>query len=439
MTSSLDSYIDGLFSTYPPGFDLTLDRISRLLEQLGRPQDRLPPTFHIAGTNGKGSTAAFLQAICEAAGLRCHTHTSPHLVRYNERYRLAGSPSGKFVDEGELQQVLEEIVAANGSADITVFEMLTVAVFVLFARHPADIAIIEVGLGGRFDATNVLQKPLASIITTIALDHQHYLGDTAEKIAFEKAGIIKPDCPVFLAPQSHDVRPVVEAVAAEKGAPIFIAGQEFLAYEEHGRLIYQDQTGLLDLPLPALAGKHQIDNASTAIAALRHTGKEISEQAIAAGLEAVNWPGRLQRLSSGTLVDLAPSGAEIWVDGGHNPNAGDAISRVFQISQKRQPRPFFLIAGMLNTKDPAGYFEAFRDMPQGAFTVDLNSSDAGIPCAQLADFAQGYGYPVTSIGQIGDALSAIAQETFDIPPRILIGGSLYLAGDALDQNGTPPA
>jgi dihydrofolate synthase/folylpolyglutamate synthase len=438
VASALDNYLDLLFDTYPPGFDLTLDRISNLLEKLDNPQRQLPPVIHVAGTNGKGSTAAFLHAIVEAAGLRCHTHTSPHLVRYNERYRLAGVPGGALVSDDELLETLQLIVAASNDQPITVFEILTSAVFVLFAKHPADLAVIEVGLGGRFDATNVITDPLASVITTIALDHQHYLGDTAEEIAFEKAGIIKPGRPVFLGPQSHDIRPVVEQVAAKQRAPIYIAGQEFMAYEEHGRLIYQDEHGLLDLPLPGLTGKHQIDNAGTAIAALRYSGLEIPEQAYSKGLSQVEWPGRLQLLRRGALLSLCPPGTELWIDGGHNPNAGDAISHVFQIAQKRNPRPFFLIAGMLNTKDPRGYFEAFADLPAQAYTVEINSSDAGISSDELAKLATGYGYPVTSAGQIKAALQQISDLNLSEHPRILIGGSLYLAGDALDQNGTPP-
>lgn len=302
-----DRQIEHLMTLHPKGFDLSLERISRLLERLGNPQDRLPPVIHIAGTNGKGSAAAFSRALLEAAGYRVHVHTSPHLVNWHERYRLAAEGGGKFVADDVLADAIGRVADANRGETITVFEILTAVTFLLFSEHPADAAIIEVGLGGRFDATNVIKKPAVSVIMPVSLDHEAYLGDRVELIAAEKAGIIKPGCPVIVGAQESDTaREVLVETAERLGCPVTVYGQDFVAAEEHGRLIYQAQDGLMDLMPPRLPGRHQFANAAAAIAAVRAAGFELGERAADKAMTTVSWPGRMQRLPQGKLTDLAP-------------------------------------------------------------------------------------------------------------------------------------
>jgi dihydrofolate synthase/folylpolyglutamate synthase len=440
MTATLD-IIDRLSARWPKGFDLTLTRITRLLAALGDPQLRVPPVFHVAGTNGKGSTVAFLRAILEAAAFRVHTDTSPHLVTYNERFRLAVAPGQSAnVDDERLADALARTEIANGDNPITLFELLTAAGFLLFAETPADVLLLEVGLGGRFDSTNVIDKPLVTVITSISLDHQAYLGDTVEKIAFEKAGILKRGRPCVLSPNLDSVRAVVEDVAAKVGArPLLIGGQDWSATEEQGRLVYQDETGLLDLPLPRLPGRHQILNAGTAVAAIRASGLGVPVEAIERGLETVDWPARLQRLTTGNLVAAAFPGTEIWLDGGHNPGAGEVVASAMADLEERVERPLFLIAGMLNTKDPAGFFAPFQGLVRHVFTVPIPGSDAGRDPESLAEAARASGLSAEAIESPLAALRLLAERwTLERAPRILICGSLYLAGDVLAANGTPP-
>lgn len=439
METPLD-IINRMLTRWPKGFDLTLTRISRLLEVLGNPQDRLPPVFHVAGTNGKGSTVAFLRAILEAEGLRVHADTSPHLVRYNERFRLADGPGhSSFVDDDAFADALARTERANGDEPITVFELLNAAGFLLFAEHPADAALIEVGVGGRFDSTNVIKRPAASVIASISLDHQAYLGDTVEKIAFEKAGIIKAGTPVVLSPNIDSVRAVIEDVAAKvKSGPLMIGGQDWTAWEEHGRLAYQDGDGLLDLPRPRLPGGHQIANAGTAIAAIRAAGFEISHEAFERGMERVEWPARLQRLTAGTIVDAAPDGSELWLDGGHNPGAGEVIALAMADLEERVARPLVLIAGMLNTKDPIGFFEAFGGLARRVYTVPIRESGAGHDAQTLAGAARTAGLTAMATAGVEEALAHLRDTWSGPAPRILICGSLYLAGEVLADNGTPP-
>ena len=278
--------IEKLLALHPKGFDLSLDRITRLLAALGNPQDRLPPVIHVAGTNGKGSATAFSRAILEAAGLSVHVHTSPHLVNWHERYRLGvKGGKGKLVSDPVLADAVRRVAEANGGEKITVFEILTAVTFVLFAEHPADVAIIEVGLGGRFDATNVIARPAVSVVMPISLDHQAYLGDRVELIAAEKAGIMKRGCPVVIGQQEEEAaRDVLVSTAERLGCPMFVYGQDFMAHEEFGRLVYQDEGGLADLPLPKLPGRHQYANAAAAIRAVRAAGFDVSEAAIERGL-----------------------------------------------------------------------------------------------------------------------------------------------------------
>ncbi|GHD17151.1 bifunctional folylpolyglutamate synthase/dihydrofolate synthase [Tianweitania populi] len=434
--------IERLMTLHPKGFDLSLDRVTRLLERLGNPQDHVPPVIHIAGTNGKGSCAAFSRALLEADGRIVHVHTSPHLVNWHERYRLGAPGGGRLVDDDVLTDAINRVADANNGETITVFEILTAVMFVLFSEHPADVAIVEVGLGGRFDATNVIKRPATSVIMPVSLDHEAYLGDRAELIAAEKAGIIKRGAPVVIgAQESEAAREVLESTAERLGAPAAIYGQDFFAFEENGRMIYQDDTGLMDLTRPKLPGRHQYANAAAAIAAVRAAGFNVTPDIADRALEAVSWPGRMQKLTTGRLVELAPVGAEIWLDGGHNPGAGAVIAEALADQEDRNPRPLFLIAGMINTKDQTNYFRAFKGMVRHVFTVPVASSEAGVPNDELAVRAEEAGLSAEPIASVGNALSLL-RETWDdteVAPRILIGGSLYLAGQVLAENGTPPA
>ncbi len=434
--------IEKLLALHPKGFDLSLDRITRLLAVLGNPEQRLPPVIHVAGTNGKGSATAFCRAILEAAGLSVHVHTSPHLVNWHERYRLGVRGSkGALVSDPVLADAVRRVAAANAGQNITVFEILSAVTFLLFAEHPADAAIIEVGLGGRYDATNVIARPACSVIMPISLDHQAYLGDRVELIAAEKAGIMKRGCPVVIGHQDEDgVREVLVETAERLGCPMSVYGQDFMAHEEFGRLIYQDEDGLSDLPLPRLPGRHQFANAAAAIRAVRAAGFDVPEAAIEKGLASVDWPGRLQRLAGGKLSHHGPQGAEIWIDGGHNPGAGQVIAESMATFEEREPRPLFLVIGMINTKDPVGYFKAFLDLAEQVFTVPIHGSDAGLDPVALAADAASAGLEANACSSVAEALGLIAELTDEdpVPPRILIGGSLYLVGDVLAENSTPP-
>ncbi|WP_024898397.1 MULTISPECIES: bifunctional folylpolyglutamate synthase/dihydrofolate synthase [Brucella] len=426
---------------HPKGFDLSLDRIRGLLEKLGNPHLNLPPVIHIAGTNGKGSATAFCRALLEASGFGVHVHTSPHLVNWHERYRLASKTGGKFVSDDVLAEAIERVEAANSGQYITVFEILTAVAFVLFSEHPADVVIMEVGLGGRFDATNVIPEPAVSLIMPISIDHQAFLGDRVELIAAEKAGIIKKDCPVVIGFQLFDAaREVLISTADRLDCPLSIYGQDFLAFEEHGRMVFQNEDGLIDLPLPRLPGRHQIANAAAAIEAVQMAGFTITDKAAEKALMVVDWPARMQRLTHGELIDLAPAASEIWLDGGHNPGAGAVIAEALGDLEERSTRPLFLITGMINTKDPVGYFEAFAGMARHVFTVPIPSSDAGIPNNELAISAQKAGLSAEPVHSVANALKILRDSWAhdEAPPRILIGGSLYLAGEVLRDNGTPP-
>lgn len=433
--------IERLMTLHPKGFDLSLERITRLLERLGNPQDHMPPVIHIAGTNGKGSCAAFSRALLEVDNRLVHVHTSPHLVNWHERFRLGAPGGGRFADDDVLADAIRRVAEANNNETITVFEILTAVMFVLFSEHPADVAIVEVGLGGRFDATNVIKRPAACVIMPISMDHEAYLGDRAELIAAEKAGIIKPGVPVVIGAQESDAaREVLVSTAERLGAPSFIYGQDFIAFEENGRLVYQDETGLMDLTPPRLPGRHQYANAAAAIAAVRAAGFAVTPLIADRALDTVSWPARMQRLQTGTLVDLAPAGAEIWLDGGHNPGAGTVIAEALAEQEDRHPRPLFLIAGMINTKDQTNYFRAFGGMVRHVFTVPVAGSEAGVPNDVLATRAVEAGLSAEPIASVGNALMLL-RDTWDereAPPRILIGGSLYLAGAVLAENGTPP-
>ncbi len=457
----IDSILARLTALHPKRIDLSLGRIERLLAALGHPEWKLPPVIHVAGTNGKGSTIAFLRAFLEAGGKRVHTYTSPHLVRFNERFRLGAQPKsdssdfglsklpnsgkpefgceGRLVSDDELAAVLEECERANGDAPITVFEITTAAGLLLFARHPADILLLEVGLGGRLDATNVIAHPLATVITRISIDHIDFLGDSLEKIATEKAGILKRGVPAIVASQARDALRAIERQAARLDAPLKIAGEDWTATEERGRLVYQDEAGLLDLPAPRLHGRHQFENAGMAIAALRTlTAFKLPPSAYEAGMTRVDWPARLHRLPQGALVDLAPPGSELWLDGGHNPDGGRAIAATLADLEERVSRPLVLIVGMLSNKDAEGFLHNFTGLARRMIAVPIPSAQSGVPAEQLAAAARAIGLPATSRDNLREALEAVRKLDLDPPPRILITGSLYLAGDVLRENGTLP-
>jgi dihydrofolate synthase/folylpolyglutamate synthase len=431
----IDSIVTRLTALHPKRIDLSLGRIEQLLAALGSPERKLPPVIHVAGTNGKGSTVAFLRAILEAAGLRVHAYTSPHLVRFNERFRLAG----KLVSDEELAAVFEECERANAGAPITVFEITTAAGMLLFSRHPADVLLLEVGLGGRLDATNVIGKPLISVITPVSIDHTDFLGPTLDVIAAEKAGIIKAGVPAIVAAQRHEALAVIEKQAARLGAPLKVAGQDWTATEERGRLVYQDEAGLLDLPAPRLFGRHQFENAGLAIAALRSAGGfKISPAAYEAGMVKAEWPARLHRLSQGRLLELAPPGSELWLDGGHNPDGGRAVAAALADLEERVSRPLVLIVGMLGTKDCAGFLANFTGLARRMIAVPVPGVEKGMTAESVADCARSIGLPATSRDDLTEAFEAACKLDLDPPPRILITGSLYLAGEVLRENGTPP-
>ena len=413
------------------------DRIVRLLDRLGNLHRRLPPILHIAGTNGKGSAAAFSRALLEESGYQVHVHTSPHLVNWHERFRL----TGQLVSDALLAETIRRVADANDGEKITIFEILTAVMFVLFAEHPADAAIIEVGLGGRFDATNIIEDPAVTLIMPISLDHQSHLGDRLEMIAAEKAGIIKKGFPVVISAQeSGHAREVLVETAERLGCPTWIYGQEFLAYEENGQLIYQDEQGLMDLSLPRLSGRHQLANAAAAIAAVKAAGFPVEAPAADRAMKSVTWPGRMQRLPQGRLSEFGPEGTEIWIDGGHNPGAGGVIAETLAALEEMNPRPLFLISGMINTKDPTGYFRAFEGMARHVFAVPVKGTDAGIAAEELAVRAGEAGLSAEPISSVDNALKLL-RDTWDRSepaPRILIGGSLYLVGDVLFENDTPP-
>jgi dihydrofolate synthase/folylpolyglutamate synthase len=437
--SELEVLLERLGTLHPKKIDLSLGRIERLLERLDRPQDRLPPVIHVAGTNGKGSTIAFLRAALEAAGNRVHVYTSPHLVRFNERIRLGRKGGGRLADDATLIAATEEALKANGSEPITFFEVTTAVALHLYATHHADYCLLEVGLGGRFDATNVVRHPLAAAIASISHDHAEFLGTDLAGIAAEKAGILKRNAPGIVAPQNEHALNMIEVEANAAGALLFRHGAEYMAYAERGRLVYQDDYGLLDLPLPKLLGAHQVENAGLAVATLRRSGIKLSQTAIEAGLVNADWPARMQRLKSGPLVDLAPPGSDIWLDGGHNPGAGVVIAQAFAEIEDRDPRPLILIVGMLTTKDPAGFFRPFAGLVRHAMTVPISASESGYDPERLAELAMEVDVPAYPFSDIRSALNSLREgSTKSEPPRILICGSLYLAGDVLKENGPLP-
>lgn len=418
-----DLILERMMALHPKIIDLTLDRMLRLLAALDNPQDKLPPVIHIAGTNGKGSTQAMIRAGLEAAGKTVHAYTSPHLARFHERIRLAG----ELISEDALTAVLDECYAANGGENITYFEITTCAALLAFSRTPADYTLLEVGLGGRLDATNVITNPAATVITPVDLDHQQYLGETLPEIAGEKAGIIKRRVPCIVGPQQEDGLAVIEAVAARNMAPLSVYGQHWHASREAGRMIYQDEQGLLDLPLPILPGLHQVQNAGGAIATLRALGFDAA--ACEGAVTNAQWPARMQRLKTGPLVKAAGQ-AELWLDGGHNPAAGVALATVLDELPKV---PTYLICGMLNTKDIKGYLRPLAPHVTALHAVSIPGEAATLPAATTAQAAQAVGMTAAEAPDVATALQSIIGQ--DPQARVLICGSLYLAGNILRSNG----
>ncbi|MFN0113521.1 MAG: bifunctional folylpolyglutamate synthase/dihydrofolate synthase [Paracoccaceae bacterium] len=419
-----DRILARMMSLHPKIIDLTLDRVWRLLERLGHPERALPPVIHIAGTNGKGSTLAMIRAGLEGAGKVAHAYTSPHLVRFHERVRLAGA----LIAEAHLAEVLEECEAANGGEPITYFEITTCAALLAFARTPADYTLLEVGLGGRLDATNVVDRPLLTVITPVSMDHEQYLGDTLAKIAGEKAGIIKRGVPLVVGPQHPDGLEVIEAKAARLGAPLLAFGQHWRSWEERGRLIFQDDHGLLDLPPPVLPGPHQFDNAGAALMALRHLG--FGEAACEAAVTRAEWPARMQRLARGPLA-LAAGRCELWLDGGHNPAGGEAVAATLA---RMAAKPTHLVTGMLNTKDIAGYLRPLAGRAEGLTAVAIPGEANALPAEAVRDAALAAGFArADTAATVAEAVAATAAR--HPGARILICGSLYLAGRVLAENG----
>ena len=419
---------------HPKSIDLSLGRVERLLGALGHPERRVPPVVHVAGTNGKGSVVAFLKAILEAAGYRVHAFISPHLRRFHERIMLAGPGGARAIGERHLADILSRAELANRGEPITFFEITTAAAFVAFAENPADIVLLETGLGGRLDATNVIAEPLATVLTPISLDHCSFLGDTIEAIAGEKAGILKRGRPAIVARQCDKALGVIEARAAALSSPLVMGGRSWDAFEQHGRLVFQDEDCLLDLPLPRLFGRHQCENAGAAIAAARSLeGFHVSEAAIAKGITAAVWPARLERLSPGKLHDLASEGSEIWVDGGHNPAAGEVVARALADLEERVSSPIHLIVGMLSTKDASGFLRHFQGLTELAATVDIPGHAAAYTADELASIANRAGVAADPASSL-EAAFARSRKFAGGPVRIMVTGSLYLAGQVLEAH-----
>ena len=411
----IEPIIDRLHSLHPRLIDLSLDRLQRLLAQVGHPERRLPPVIHVAGTNGKGSTCAFLRAMAEASGLSVHVFTSPHLVRFNERFRVAG----RLVSDAALADAMEHVERVNDGAPITVFEVITAVGFQLFAQTSADLCVLEVGLGGRGDATNVIDAPASCAITSISLDHRELLGDSLAKIAFEKAGIAKPGVPLVTGSQPHEAFTVLQNAAAVAGAPVLARGRDWDIEVAGAGLRFSDPAGVIDLPLPSLSGAHQVDNAGIAVAALRAAA--MGRASAWAGLAHAEWPARLQRLH-GTIASMVPPGWEVWLDGGHNPGAGIALA---QHVAGWTDRPLYILAGMKQSKDAAEFLRPLLPFATGLFAVQEPGQHLALPVEAIIAASGGIARPGPTVA------AALASLPPGPPARVLICGSLYLAGEVL--------
>jgi dihydrofolate synthase/folylpolyglutamate synthase len=422
-----DRVLERLGRLHPKLIDLSLGRVERLLAALGNPQDALPPVAHVAGTKGKGSTVAAMRACLEAAGYRVHAYISPHLVRFHERIRLAGH----LIEEEALIALLEECERANQDAPITFFEITTAAAFLAFARTPADIVLLEVGLGGRLDATNVVRHPAVTAITPVSLDHQAFLGDTVAAIAGEKAGILKPGVTAIIGPQPREAAAVIEARAAAVSAPLYRAQHEWRCEIAGKGMRFEGERWRLDLPLPSLIGAHQVINAGTAVASLeRLSGFNIRAEAIAEGLRHIDWPARLQLLRRGPLVEAVPPDWELWLDGGHNPAAGDVLG---EVAAGWRDRPLYLVVGMMNTKDTAGFIAPLAKHARALWAVTIPGEKNALPAEAIAAAAASVGLPARTADSVLAAIRDIP--VHDGNGRVLICGSLYFAGKVLAENG----
>jgi dihydrofolate synthase/folylpolyglutamate synthase len=423
---SSEEVLERLGHLHPKLIDLSLGRIERLLRALGNPHEKLPPVIHVAGTNGKGSTIATLRACLEAGGYRVHAYISPHLVRFHERIRLAG----RLIEEDALVTLLEECERANGGEPITFFEITNAAAFLAFARVPADVVLLEVGLGGRLDSTNVVHRPAVTAITPISLDHQALLGDTIVQIAGEKAGILKPGVPAVVGPQTEEAERVIEARAVEFAAPLSRWQHEWRCDATNDGMRFEGAHWQLDLPMPSLAGAHQIANAGTAIACLEQLpGLPLSTKDVADGLRQIEWPARLQRLTRGPLVDMMSPGWELWLDGGHNPSAGAVLA---QFVAGWRDRPLYLVVGMLNTKDSAGFLRPLAPHAKALAAVTIPGEQNPLPAEAIAAAARSVGLEATTAASVEGALSGFM---LDSPGgRVLICGSLHFAGTVLAGN-----
>jgi dihydrofolate synthase/folylpolyglutamate synthase len=424
---SVDAILARLTALHPRVIDLSLGRIRRLLDTLGRPHERLPPVFHVAGTNGKGSTCAYLRAALEASGRKVHVFTSPHLVRFNERIRLAG----QLISDPDLAALLEEVEAANAGEPITFFEIIGAAAFLAFARVPADALVLEVGMGGRLDATNVVARPAATVITPVSLDHMSFLGDTVAAIAREKAGILKPGVPGIIGPQDEAAAAVIQRHAAAIAAPLRRHGHEWQVTPTAAGMRYEGPEWRLDLPAPGLLGRHQYDNAAGAVAALEAFDPTLSAAAVAAGIAGVEWPARLQRLTQGPLAPELPPGSELWLDGGHNVACAEAVAAEL----RRWPKmPLHLVFAMLNNRDPRPFLEVLAPLAEGLAAVTIPGEHKSWTAAEAAAASEAAGIPAAAAGDVGEAVRAIGNRSGGRPVRVLICGSLYLAGVVLAEN-----
>lgn len=437
-TAEVDAALAAMSALHPKKIDLGLERVLRVLKALRNPQDRLPPVVHIAGTNGKGSTVSFVRAMAEANGLKCHVYISPHLVHFRERITVAS----KEISDAQLLDVLERVRIANNGQPLSFFEATTAAALLAFSENSADLCIIEVGLGGRFDATNVIERPAVVGITPVDMDHAEFLGRDLAGIAREKAGIMKHLVPAAIGKQSDLVNAVMEAEASKLSVQATYFGQDFRSYRQHGRLVYEDESALMDLPLPALIGEHQISNAGLAIRIARIL--QLSEKSIARGLETVKWPARMQNLTKGPFAEMvAESGGELWLDGGHNPHAARAVASAMAEMESKTARPLILVTGILANKDIGGFLDAFEGLASAVIGVSI-PDHASLAPETLQELAEARGM----IGQVASNLTDAVQRAINtgealsrqttaepiIPPRVLICGSLYLAGVVLREN-----
>jgi dihydrofolate synthase/folylpolyglutamate synthase len=427
----VDAALERLKALHPKKIDLSLGRMKRLCAALGHPERKLPPVVHVAGTNGKGSTVAFVRAIAEAAGLKVHVYTSPHLVRFAERIRVAGA----LISDDQLSAALDRVEAANAGQPITFFEVTTAAAFTAFADTPADVCVLEVGLGGALDATNVIERPAVSVITPVDYDHREFLGDTIEQVAAEKAGILKAGAPAVIGRQRENALAVIESRADKLGVPLTVLGRDFDAYAERDGMVFQGLDRLYDLPRPSLAGPHQIENAALAIVAAGALGDpRIDSEALAQGIAHATWPGRFQHLTSGPLAERAKAaGADLVLDGGHNAHAAKALARAVGDLGRRDGRPPVLITGMLANKDALAFFSEFAALKPPVFTVPVESEAATEPRA-LAQTARMLGLEAEPCDSLEQALQRALATGGEPPPRVLICGSLYLVGEALSRS-----